>query len=481
MAERKRQRAKSPAESTQQSDDESEPIDEEDKKRLIQQLVGELLTEKEQLTDGLLSLLTEQGGGSVKEGTDEGNFGFYAGVSEDDKKVLVDAAKEKLGSLSPVICNKILPLVIKQLVEEHERRVSASYRRIRLPKTPTADMAKMYRAAFNQWIDSPFVSYVAGNVIQLGALTAKESFVLHLYSFMGCYRSKPDDNYAIAVSGETSVGKSLIFENPFSANSHQFLNQEGCGRWLVGQHNLVMYHDISLSVLLRPSECETFKTLARTELSSSKVFAGSAYLPPLWILVTSNQRVHPHEVANPSKELRDRVKKETEDVSKKGKSVSSQQLLLPCWRASGAGAGASNRSPSTSAKLGRSLLLESNLKATNQSDCPNIRALQSRILEAHCYQRPVLEPWCIPRGEKFTRAHVLLGAHERVLSILEAHSRSDFYSWPLPAGALTTLSLVSRFYAKNMEDGENARTRLVDLLTRLEPDEEERQVYLDEL
>jgi uncharacterized membrane protein YgcG len=175
-------------------------------------------------------------------------------------------------------------------------------------------MARMYRAAFTQWTESPHVSYVAGNRIQLGSLSPKECFVLHVFSFMGCFRTKPDDLFAVCLTGETSVGKSLIFENPFSANAHQFLNQEGVGRWQTGQHSLVLYHDINLSVLLRPSECETFKTLARTEMSSAKIVGSAAYLKPLFVCVTSNQRVHEHSIENPTRELRDRVRNEEEEV-----------------------------------------------------------------------------------------------------------------------------------------------------------------------
>ena len=462
----------------------------------IKKMIASLLTNKERMTDGLLVLLSVASGGGGSGGDKSNNvdckFEFYDGVSEDDKQALVEAAKDKLGVLSPVICSKILPLVIKKLTEEHERRVSASYGRIRTPKQPTACMAKMYRTAFRQWTDSPYVSYVAGNPIQLGGLSSKEAFVLHVYAFVGCFRAKADDCYALAVTGETSVGKSLVFENPFSSNAHQFLNQDGVGRWNVGRHSLVMYHDISLSVLLRPSECETFKTLARTEMSASKIFAGSAYLPPLFLLVTSNQRVHRHEVADPTLELRDRVRNELEKLSSSSsasssaaarkarqhaKAAESRQMLLPSWRL--ASSPASHSSRTRPAALRRSLFLQSNLKAPTLADTPNVRALQSRILEVHCYQRPELDPGCIPRGEKFTRAHVLLGVSEYALSILESHERTDFYSWPLGSYILTTLCMSLKFYTRNMEDGAALESRLIAVLEKLEPDEEERKQYLD--
>ena len=277
------------------------------------------------------------------------------------------------------------------------------------------------------------------------------------------------------------MGKSLIYENPFSSNAHQFLNADGCGKWQTGKKSMVLYHDISLSVLLRPSECEIFKTLARTEMSVSKVFAGAACLPPLWIMVTSNQRFHSHSVPEPSRELRERIRLETEE-GKKGKSGSSQQLLLPSWRPSEIskfGRAARPSQQSSPAKLRRSLLLESNLKPVGAGDWPNVRAIQSRVLEAHCFQRPDLDPSCIPRGEKFTRAHVLLGAAERVLSHLEQRERGDFYSWPIASYCLTTLCMVARFYDRQMEDGAAFKSRLRAILEKLETDEDGRQIYLD--
>jgi len=464
--------------------------DEEERQRSIRVIVAGLLTQKEKLTDGLLLLLTEQTGSSEE---DRGKFVFYDGVSEDDKQVLIDAAKDLLSTLSPVACNKLLPLVVKQLVDEHEKRVSRSFGHIRLCKTSMHSMAKMYRTAFAQWTDSPYVSYVAGNPILLGNLTPKECFVLHVYSFVGCFRAKPDDLYCLALSGETSVGKSLVFENPFSSNCHQYISSEGCGRWQTGKHSMVMYHDINLSILLKPTECEMFKTLARTEMSAAKVHSGAAYVPALFVLVTSNQRVHAHSVPNPTRELRERIRQESEDVSaKKGKQQPdlSNQLLLS-WKGAknqksklqGNSATARSPPPPKTKKqvlsTTRTLHLESNLRPSSQLDCPNIRALQSRILEAHCFQRPELDPLCVPRGETFTRAHVLLGVYESVVAILERHERGDFYSPPLISYVLTTLCMVSQFYARNMEDGAGMELRLRALLERLEPDPVERQLYLD--
>jgi hypothetical protein len=505
-------------------------FEEGERQRSIRMIVEGLLTQKEKLTDGLLMLLTEQqqqafedksnGSSSSssssnnssshnrnrKEEEDKDKFFFYDGVSEDDKQFLIDAAKEKLSALSPVACSKLLPLVVKQLVDEHEKRVSRSFGHIRLRKTAINSMAKMYRTAFAQWIDSPYVSFVAGNPTQLGKLTAKECFVLHVYSFVGCFRAKPDDLYCIALTGETSVGKSLIFENPFSSNCHQYISSEGCGRWHTGKHSMVMYHDINLSVLLKPSECEMFKTLARTEMSAAKVHSGAAYVPTLFVFVTSNQRVHSHTVSEPTRELRERIKQESEHVSvakaskkKENKppaaDYKSRQLLLS-WR--GAAATTSNhkftfeeqnqttaRSPlNRNKKPGSSrnaVHLESNLRPSSQHDCPNIRAVQSRILEAHCHQRPELDPACIPRGETFTRAHVLLGVYQSVLDILESHEREDFYSPPIISYALTTLCMVSKFFSRNMEgeDGEGVERRLRVLIERLEPDLKERQLYFN--
>jgi hypothetical protein len=102
-------------------------------------------------------------------------------------------------------------------------------------------------------------------------------------------------------------------------------------------------------------------------------------------------------------------------------------------------------------------------------------------LEAHCHQRPELDPACIPRGETFTRAHVLLGVYQSVLDILESHEREDFYSPPIISYALTTLCMVSKFFSRNMEgeDGEGVERRLRVLIERLEPDLKERQLYFN--
>ncbi len=210
----------------------------------------------------------------------------------------------------------------------------------------------------------------------------------------------------------------------------------------------------------------------------------AAYLKPLFVCVPSNQRVHMHSIENPTRELRDCVKSNKEEGwgtggggsrGGKGRKKSSSrsvggQMLLPSWNGSKDGL------------CRRTLVLRSQLQSSNSLDTPNIRAVKSRIIEAHCFQRPELEAWCLPRGEKFTRAHLLLGVYETALSILEGHERRDFYSWVLPSYVLATLCMVSRFHSRQMESGDGegqTRRRLLAVLERLEPDERERYFFID--
>ena len=152
-----------------------------------------------------------------------------------------------------------------------QKGLAADYKKITLPATDMHSMALLYQEAIKTWLDSEKVSFQTTNVPVAGKLSLKDCFVLHFFSFLCCYRCEWDNCFVLAVTGCSTNGKTVLFENPIMRNAHSFIGEVGVGRYTVGSKSLLLYSDIALEHLLKGNDGEKFKTLARTERTTCKI------------------------------------------------------------------------------------------------------------------------------------------------------------------------------------------------------------------
>ncbi len=358
------------------------------------------------------------------------------GASEENKQELLDLADDRLSGLSILMNHKFGNILKQHLVLKEETKAAKNFSHIYLPLPDLKKMSIMYKECFNSWVDSPFVNYVAYNKLLLGALSEKDCLILHLFAFLTCYRAKGDNLYAVCISGCSTAGKTMLFENPILANGHQHVAEAGVGRWIVGKRSVLCYHDIPLDRLVRGADGEKFKTICRTERSTCKIFGSTSVLPPLFVFITSNQNIQTHQIV---------------------RTPSTKSFFF-----------ATSKCELQTSKLN---LIFSSKKQEQMKE--SICAVKSRVIEAFVSQRPILDQANIPTSGNFSRQNAILGMFERVIVILEKYDSNSFYSAALWSYAITGLVSNVSTYQQIIRGSEAAQMtkRLRDLLTKFVKEE----------
>ena len=340
--------------------------------------------------------------------------------AEETNQALYNLAEEKMAEIGILVNHKFSGILKEYLTLLQEKKRSGLYSSIALPIPNLTQSSLNYRDCFEAWINSPYVSYRTTNTLQLGKLSPKECLLLHVFTFLTCNRVKGDNLFAICFSGASTVGKTTLWENPLYENAHSYVSEQGVGRWSVKKKNVLFYHDINVNTLMKGKDCEKFKTISRTEVTVCKVFGKTEILPPLFVCITSNMRVHNHQF----------IKEATKNSFEKYINFKSQ-LQLPTSKAEAA---------------------------------EIVDAIQNRILECFVYNRPVLDISKLPQTGNFSRMNAILGMYCNVIGILENHTIDSFFSVALLTYVLTGLVDNFNFFNSYMPDSVQTRDRLCSVI-----------------
>ena len=164
---------------------------------------------------------------------------------------------------------------------------------------------------------------------------------------------------------------------------------EGVGRFVTGSKNLLLLHDCDLKILYSGGDAPKFKAIARTETVTAKIHSTTANVPPLFIMVTSNQRLLKHVFP--------------------GKNNSPIKEIYESDVQSGAG--------NASSSSGNKRQHEENANATKM-----------RYLELFVRSPPPLDITQLPTCGTFSRENFIFGVKDRILEILSKYNKSDFHS-----------------------------------------------------
>lgn len=172
-----------------------------------------------------------------------------------------------------------------------------------------------------------------------------------------------------------------MIENVLLQGGHNLAMDEGVGRFVTGSKNLLLLHDCDLKILYSGGDAPKFKAIARTETVTAKVHSTTVTIPPLFIMVTSNQKLLKHAFPgkhnSPLKDIHD------SDVEVPGNKRQHEE---------------------------------------------NILATKMRYLELYVRAPPPLDINQLPQSGIFTREHFILGVYSRVEEILNKYDPSDYHS-----------------------------------------------------
>ena len=338
-----------------------------------------LLTERDLLTEEFL-----------RELINEVSANISVHLTESERTAQI--TKKVIDRLHNVSSNLVVRLntLIKTMVEHDSSLLFDDHLAcISVPEMSLRDKVNIYCRMFHAFISDPnCVSFSVGNSSSLGNLTCQMMFILTLFSFATCRRVRSDGVLCLIVSGKSSTGKSQLIEAPLLQIAHQLVssssNEAGCGRFQVNSKSLILLTDIPILHLFGP-DCERFKTIARAEPTTVKIHSAVQVLPPCFLLITTNDRLHDHILPAQNKNCMPEYRKSTLHPSSK----------LP---------GVKKISPE------------------------HLRAVRARFLECHVIKQCQQRLDDLQNSDLFCKQHMVLGLFKDVLNILETKEPNDFVS-----------------------------------------------------
>ena len=435
------------------------------------------------------------------EGEGEGSNEPDVLLDESDEQALLGEAENKLAEASLMLSHKYGSVLKEYLSRKQQLGFVKSYSKLPKSLSSYLNLCLAYSKAFERWIGSEHVSFSTLNKTGLGALTAKESFVVHLFSMATCRRVKGDDCFALSVVGRSSVGKTRIIEHCLQQASFTYASEQGVGRFNVKDRPILMYRDIDIEKLVKGADSSKFRTICRSEMTAVKIFSSTVTLPPLWVMVSANQRINDHRfpVNNLKRKLPSsplsaaaataaaaaHSQNKTKKVELKPSTLGSGAFVLPS-ASSGARYTATKNGPTCVIPLMPPSYPSQLTKPGKRTEIleESVRAVQNRVLELYVRDRPDLTDTPLPNGVVFQRTHLVVGIYDMVIGILSNHLSQDFHSPVLLSYVLTGLCDNFALYKRHWGDEEAARankSRVANLVLQHVSDKVQQKAYLDRL
>ena len=397
-------------------------------------------------------------------------------LDEADEQAFLSEADNKLAEASLLLSHKYGTVLKAHLARKQQLGFTKSYSRLPKSNFSKVNLCFVYSNCFTQWINSTEISFSTLNKSALGALSAKDCFIAHLFSMATCRRVKGDDCYALSVVGKSSVGKTRIIEHCLQQASFTYASEPGVGRFNVKHRPILLYRDIDITKLVKGADSSKFRTICRSEMTSVKVHSSTVTLPPLWVLISANQRINSHFFP---KRLPETAAAVASPAKKTRNDCSSAQFNAFNWKSEIDGNTTITKVVSFPSNYPTQLIPAG--KRDERQD-ESIKAVQNRVLELFVREKPDLTTAPLPTGVIFQRPHMVVGIFDTVIDILERHNPADFFSPVLISYLLTGLADNLALYKSSWPNPTDAnKNRIASLILRYADNVEQQNAYFSKL
>ena len=307
-------------------------------------------------------------------------------LADDEKNLIISRRVEsRLHSMGSTLVLKLNPLMRSMLLYRENLQSEQELATISVKQVSLKEKCLIYRRMFFNFIDAVgCVCFKVSNRRFLGQLSEREVFILTMFVFATCKRSRSDGMLMLYVSGISSCGKSRLIENVLLKTAHQLVSsskaEAGVGRFNVDSKNLILLHDVPVSHLFG-CDNERVKSLARGEATVVKVHSSTQVIHPCFLLVTSNERLNSFNVP------------------------SANSRCLPVHL------------PSHAEAVGKKRIRKENYEA-----------ITSRFLEMHTHHVCHQEDVDLRNSDSFEKTHLILGLFDYVIQIMQKHEAGAFNS-----------------------------------------------------
>jgi hypothetical protein len=316
-----------------------------------------------------------------------------AGVAADDKlQRAVELALAKVQSSSIALGQKLQPLVKNFVAHQQNLLLESRFAKVKFPKLPLTKKVQIYeRMFFRLFGDDQCVSFATNNSDWTGVpgegekIAPRDLFFLTMWVMATCRREQGDHMLQLAVTGISSAGKSTLVENVMLDGAHNMATEEGVGRFNTGKKNLILLHDVDLHYLYSGADADKIRAITRAETTSAKVHSSVVQVPPMFVLVTSNERIQDHKV-------KEKAMLGDHTIS----------IVLP------------------------SQMILKNHNGKKQEEY--LQAVKNRFLECHIRARPVQEESDLKMMGTFQGIHFVMATFPKIVQILEKYPVEMFFT-----------------------------------------------------
>ena len=339
-------------------------------------------------------------------------------------------AQQKLSDTSIILAHKYQPLIKEYVAQQEQSVLLNKFAIIKATPHSLQDMAKKYKVCFNTWVKSEDdVSIKIQDKTELGTIDVTDAFILTYFAMITSRRSTGDNLHQLIVSGESSCGKTLIFETPLLDIAHMLTTEKGVSRFNCDSKSTLLLHDVNLECLVK-SDADKFKAIARAEPVPTKTFGNVQTVPAVFMFVTSNQNLFTHVFLKPTKK-----------------------------------------------KFSFDRVYRTDLKAKRSINEKDIIAIQNRFIEAFVRQRPHLPEDSLRKNENFERIHAIIGLFDDIITILNRYETTDFKVQYLYLYALS--GLTKHVECLPVEEQELQRFILYQLCLKYKLDKDQMKICCD--
>jgi len=395
-------------------DDEWENMSEENRLELMK---NNLLTKRQQNEEKFLN--------GLMTSFEKNDFQVAASADLNHQERL-QQAQLKLAEKSIILAHRYNPLLKQYVANKEQISMNEKFAIIKSKRSSLDEMAAKYKICFNSWINAKDDVHikVSQPENQLGNISVLDAFALIFYSVITNRRQPGDNMLQLLISGLNSCGKTMIFENPLLEVAHMVTTEKGVSRFNFEAKSTMLLHDVNLMNLVKSSDCDRLKAIARGEPVPTKTHGNVQTVPSVFTIITSNQHLFTHTFLS--------VEKSKHSLAK---------------------------------------VYKSDIKPSANVHPGDIAAIQARFMEAFVRSRPTIDEKHIPKSENFERKHAIVGLFEQVLDILSRHEKHDFksqYYYLYPIGGLC-----KHLHLMPEDSNKRLRDNLFGLMERYGLDEEQ--------
>lgn len=218
---------------------------------VLSELKAELLSEKEKKSEEYLK--------HFMINFDENEFKASANSADLSHQERLQQAHRKMAESSVILAHKYQPFIKEYVAAQEQQILENKFAIIKATPGKIEDMAERYRKCFTAWVNAKDDVHIkVRDKKDVGNIDIVDAFTLVFFSIITNRRQAGDQLHQLVVSGETSCGKTMIFESPLLDVAHILTTEKGVSRFNCDAKSTLLLHDINLDILVKGGDTGNF-------------------------------------------------------------------------------------------------------------------------------------------------------------------------------------------------------------------------------